>query len=1582
MNVLILVFFLLSVAYAREVSVTLDKLNTEGAVVHQQQYCADSTGSVQKDGSKCKVLMDEDNQKTSDFDFISASSVKQPTQLDFQNSNIGDAICTNNLNNERCLVYRVDVTDFNLYSGCVVSVAGLGASRTENGNGTVAYSGSKVTLNGEFSTGTLDHTVVSLGESQTHRCTFAPVNNKYIGNVEYHVKFIKKNPHRSEVDFVQVRIDAVFTPSVESLYPVEGFESSSNHHDKVVTEQHDALVLMGRTKVLNKLNDQCEADDGIDKPRFHKTGADLVDSGASSSCASQDTTTTQNAAGQVKTIDCSLQQRSTGDGECFTTGVESYLVSMSKRGDDIVYPKINSLGFTNIKTAYGVGIQMRVKAHFVDRRYKVIDQTGVETLEDNIGNFSVRTQGLEIGSKYHRYGGTRKDVNTSFNLKKKNYDDYPSNADVQKCRQQAPATATGDINMNANDNQLLQSGDCTNVHGEDYAVYYMDHDHVLVYEHIKHVQPNYLRSATCGDGSGCSHALLVKGFKDANHHQVQIKIPVDVTPDTDNEVKGNLPKSHWNIYVPKIKVTAKDVARITDDQGNKEVRPLYGLPVQDSEHSPQFPDGIPLSHLFKIELEEEIEANTYEVDSYNDGYELFTKLTTRTRSGVNMIDEYYGDITGSQIDCSSNRVQDVQNAFGDGKVYNLGRATTIIEQAQKYFDNCRIKINSIGSGTLEFMDQALISWNKIHDPRCCQEDEKVEKIGSGALVMEGGANVVCDQEKTTLCGSRLHNNIDKALSEEALVKLTLIDRRKVMIGTTELSLLRRQEIFENHGVTVSGSNIQISLSKENGDESANGVLGFDIYGTQSLAGYDETASLCTSVSGVCEEIHGCALDSNGNFVDGSDTVKCAEKLVETPQKDNEYTLHTIRSSSQCNGRLDIQLRQRQPLISMKNLLMDGSQDSGLGFDTPNPNPTGILRPVYDVRLPCSRVTARTSDTLTIKFDFNAEYDLKLNEYTLTVGGNNDMEADTSDGVWTKTYDADNTAVSGFTKIITATPYIGECPQHFKQTAITIGPTSGCDVLFQRDACDDFCDSSKVEDAADCLTLEVQNDQLVKTFKLAMVYERTFKYNVPRDHNLDDEIGPTTTEETTWFCQDQKFSVSVDRNKQASVRVTTPLQIIVERKAQIQEIEWVASKDTNDCDGENVFQLRVKVHVQEQNVQGANTYDDFEEIPEDGFSVQTVSSTDGLTVKTAHSGTKSFVELKSACIEIAQSDCSLVNDSPFKALTETSTEFLVTGKDTNLGTSATQVDITSNVVVNTNFVACPLDQVIEETGELEAALSFEVANCLTDPLQQPSTAKDQNNADIKNCPAALITQQGYANLHTYVKESNGVLQYEHGNRQTNALNFQIDNALWKLVRYEPGFGTDELGPQVGSKVDLCSTDSSGTVTKVGTPVVPGSDQELSMELDSTFGCGFGFKEFGTANALNDVFEVEVDVNMKSASATRRLRKTIRLKAGDLHSEVGFRVISDTTTVSDAEAESSLPTNSAKPEKHVGDEGDDARHTMLVVLIIVVSLVVAVVVLIMIRNRCSTPNSMPMTQAGVASAIYKKVDTEERFDNLRY
>ena len=123
-------------------------------------------------------------------------------------------------------------------------------------------------------------------------------------------------------------------------------------------------------------------------------------------------------------------------------------------------------------------------------------------------------------------------------------------------------------------------------------------------------------------------------------------------------------------------------------------------------------------------------------------------------------------------------------------------------------------------------------------------------------------------------------------------------------------------------------------------------------------------------------------------------------------------------------------------------------------------------------------------------------------------------------------------------------------------------------------------------------------------------------------------------------------------------------------------------------------------------------------------------------------------------------------------------------------------------------------------------------------------------------------------------------------------FKIDSATWTLVRYEPGFGTGELGPQVGSKVELCTLTTSGSKevsNSTTAPVVPGTSQTLVMKDKNDgngFSCGFDFKEFGTANALNDIYEIEVDVNMKSSAARRRLlRKTIRLKAGELHSSVG-------------------------------------------------------------------------------------------------
>ena len=405
MNVLIKLLGILAVVNARQIEVKLQKIDSQSGIMDQTQYCATSTGAVENDGGACKVLMDADTQQSSDFDFISVSSVKQPSQI---NTNIGDSSTATPLcavdelgSSSRCLVYSVTVKDTNMYEKCVVSVAGLDATRSVAVDGTIAYSGSKVTLGSHSGSIAMTNgnegqwTANTAGDIKEHTCQFVPVNNMFVGNVEYHIKFIKSNPHESEVDFVQVRIDAAFTPSTELLY---GTNADGNHLDRAVMRQHDALVLMGRTKVLNKNNDQCEANDGIDQPRIHKSGADLTDddTGDGHFCSSSNKKEATNANQIEVSVPCSQQQRSNGDGKCPTSGVESYLVSMGVNNGVEVYPRINSDSFENIHSAYGVGISARIKGHFYDRRYKVIDQTGVETLEDNIGDFKVQTQGLEF----------------------------------------------------------------------------------------------------------------------------------------------------------------------------------------------------------------------------------------------------------------------------------------------------------------------------------------------------------------------------------------------------------------------------------------------------------------------------------------------------------------------------------------------------------------------------------------------------------------------------------------------------------------------------------------------------------------------------------------------------------------------------------------------------------------------------------------------------------------------------------------------------------------------------------------------------------------------------------------------------------------------------------------------------------------------------------------------------------------------------------------------------------------------------------------------------------------------------------
>ena len=331
-----------------------------------------------------------------------------------------------------------------------------------------------------------------------------------------------------------MKIDAAFVPATTALF--------TGDDDGEIKQQHDQFMLLAEANVNNREGHACKATDGIDYPKIHKSGLNIVD-------GCDGTATIQNAAGNDIIMDCSKNTRSTESG-CEKTANEMFLVSRSvDASGNNKYNKIASHSFENIRAANGAGMDMRVKAHFRDVRYKVIDQTGVEALADNIGDFTIKTQGLNIDAKYNRFGGTRAQLETSASLQKLNFDDYPSEI---ACVKRGSALSTNELISTDNNGNTYMNDDaevvgCSNIELNDKdegmdAMYYMDVDHRIVYNDIKHVQPSYLESV--GNCDTCMNALVISGFDT----QVSVKIPVDTGDDNEavspakTEYLGHIPK--------------------------------------------------------------------------------------------------------------------------------------------------------------------------------------------------------------------------------------------------------------------------------------------------------------------------------------------------------------------------------------------------------------------------------------------------------------------------------------------------------------------------------------------------------------------------------------------------------------------------------------------------------------------------------------------------------------------------------------------------------------------------------------------------------------------------------------------------------------------------------------------------------------------------------------------------------------------------------------------------------------------------------------------------------------------------------
>lgn len=1652
-------FILLSILYSvssRKVEVDVQRIATSGEtnpgslISITDKYCSVSGVSSPANAgsatysSKCSLIIDEDNQKSTDYDYTTPTYFSQPTQIKTDDDNKeGKEKCSGVVNSngditfDKCIVYSVKVdneepagtADENKvkYSGCNVELRGIGSSATGTAPN-IVHTGSKIHLqeiDKILGLETDNHDVSKLSNdnavyvASTRTCYFMPVNHKFLGKVEAIVKFKLTDPQQDEVDDLYVRIPINFVPHLASRFGATGAD--------VFMDQHDAFVLLGESNVNNKLNDKCKAVDGIDFIGMKRSdNADLTGASCQNAGMTNGLSACSSKTNLVKGSSQVLNTRSTGSG-CKTTGTKAHLYTESESAGEKSASLSNSLNpsYKQIQVSDGTAVKFRLMGHFIDRRYKIADQTGVEALEDSIGNFKITTQSLNIKADYIKIGHTRQDHETTgLNLAKLNLDDYGSVCKKQILKSNFDETKQlPSPGIETNDKHLLNTG-CVaedsdswssasssstvsaNIDGHQYAQYYFDHDHHVAYEHIKHVQDSYINdNPSCGttgygqNGVACSNAFIIAGFS----NDVIVKLPVDI--------EANIPKAPWNVYIPKLDIQSYGDAKIMKVSSDARL-PTYGLPVLDTSLEPQYIDGYPLSHFFKINGVLDCEAsiaNCDEVDSYDDKYEVFARLT-KVESNSNAA-EYYDDISGTSILCSSNRASSSDGAYGQGRVRDAGvvyvtdqgvPVGTYIIQSQLYFDKCRIKITEN-----TYLDQVIFSWKNALDAAMCQEDE----------------DTVLDLSKVctgyTPPARSTATNFANGICTEC-AKLTVIDRRKVLIGSTELSLLRRQEVFAGQGVEVSGSSIGFLLGKQNGiDEKigstgttagqayGEGVLEFDIWGTDSMQGYKNDATQClpadTQESGgsgpYCQEAHGCNIADGlfGAAVDGDSADQCAEKKVKTPRNDGEFTFHTIRSNSNCNGKLDIQLRLRQSgdadcdtnedctirLWNAQNLLNEAG------------SPVGFLRPVYDVRFPCSRVSRKTSDSIKLKYVFDLAYNLQSDQFTIGAQG-----VDTLNGVAltfadNKFSSQTNTGLSGFTKKIEYKPFIGACPNSVTQFQAGV-----CSPSFAKD--DNKAGRAEAAVAGSCDDLVFSNTpstgtvvSLDQDITLGLVYKRIYSYKVDRDHLLDGQVADTEiAEDTQWFCEDQKFSISLNPTKTASVSVITPIQLVIERQAQIVGITWHGDNEANvapytdaqfsKC-GAQQYQLRVLVKLREQGTHTSNSAPaDWSNLLET-FTSSISSGTDGLTATNiVDDSGATYVALTSPCILVTADDCTGLLDSQWKDLTETSTTLLVSSLDTVLGAgSATGTTVTSEVSINTDYSSCPIDiEDVEESGEFAAAVSFDAGNCLANGGQ---TALDNTGTAITNCASALVTDSGTASIHAYSIASGTSLldaganaQYIQGSKLASAGgSMSIDTGSVVLKRYEKAFGGDEKGQQLGDDILLCSKATGADLAPNTGVQLEGFNLSPAVGTNK-FDCGFSFLAFGQADLLNDIWEIEIEIVMKNTARRLRASKELKLKSSDpLSGSVGFSILSDTTTVTeDTQASALVEPQTSEPVHHKEGEVDAG---MIALIAIGVVLVVAVGWYLMKGRKRQAYAAVPNPAAGGGGS---GGGVQPRFSKLRY
>ncbi len=364
-----------------------------------------------------------------------------------------------------------------------------------------------------------------------------------------------------------------------------------------------------------------------------------------------------------------------------------HLISaMTDKYKSVLHSKVGSVFLFEVGSGYADGydssaatalkgtVKLPVKATFFDKRYLIVDQSGVESLKSGVGNGEMRKEGMDIHFDFANFYDSSKNSFTN-----------------------------DQINMNPVD--TFSSYVATGVPGV--AQYKLEHTYTLTYggydaNEMPHFSKEYLSCPLC------AARVVFKAFHDDNAYSVGTAIE-----RRDYLLRYHVPIVTTNLPTAGNSILLDDVDVDVISSGDGYSKDASGNSISlrlPTSLDPQYPDGHVLGEFFTVK---KAAAQTVYASLTAEYTIIDSRLVASTTSG---------GTAPSVVNCGA--------GYGKGPLYKLG--SDIVSKAQEIFDrDCRIKISSVSFGAdsvLTYTNGASVSVATI-----LQTDDRQIMSGSTEL---------------------------------------------------------------------------------------------------------------------------------------------------------------------------------------------------------------------------------------------------------------------------------------------------------------------------------------------------------------------------------------------------------------------------------------------------------------------------------------------------------------------------------------------------------------------------------------------------------------------------------------------------------------------------------------------------------------------------------------------------------------------------------------------------------------------------------------------------------------------------------